>query len=59
MYNDTTANSRAAEHLADLRALRPTQDELLEAARWSCTHDPSEGYRVVLVDVLEHFGVGR
>lgn len=28
-------------HEADLRALRPTTDELVAAARWSMTHDPS------------------
>lgn len=44
-------------HLADLQALAPTEAELLAAARWSRTHDPSEGYRSVLIEVLEHLGV--
>jgi hypothetical protein len=44
-------------HLADLRALKPTESELLQAARWSMTHDTSEGYREVLLEVLAHFGV--
>jgi hypothetical protein len=44
-------------HLADLRALAPTEAELLAAARWSRSHDPSEGYRSVLVETLEHFEV--
>jgi hypothetical protein len=44
-------------HLADLRALAPTEAELLAAARWSRSHDPSEGYRSVLIETLEHFGV--
>jgi hypothetical protein len=47
----------AGKHLADLEALAPTHQELLDAARWSRTHDPSEGYRSVLVSVLAHFGV--
>lgn len=52
-----TVDQGAGKHLADLRALAPTQEELLQAARWSRTHDLSEGYRSVLADVLEHFGV--
>jgi hypothetical protein len=44
-------------HLSDLQALQPSAAELVQAARWSRTHDPSEGYRGVLVEVLEHLGV--
>ena len=39
-------------HEADLRALSPTRDELVAAARWSMTQDPSPGYRSVLEDAL-------
>lgn len=39
----------AGWHLADLKALKPTEPELLQAARWSRIHDPSEGYRSVLL----------
>jgi uncharacterized nucleotidyltransferase DUF6036 len=45
------------KHEADLRALSPTEDELLAAARWSRIHDPSEGYERVLREVLAHMGV--
>jgi hypothetical protein len=45
--------------LADLKALQPTEPELLAAAAWSETHDISPGYREVLEEVLEHFGVNR
>ncbi|HSZ15354.1 MAG TPA: hypothetical protein VK790_15070 [Solirubrobacteraceae bacterium] len=45
------------KHLADLEALAPTHQELLDAACWSRTHDPSDGYRSVLASVLAHFGV--
>lgn len=45
------------KHEADLRALSPTEDELLAAARWSRLHDPSEGYERALREVLAHFGV--
>jgi hypothetical protein len=52
-----TVDQGAGKHLYDLQALEPTEQELLDAARWSETHDPSEGYRTVLADVLAHFGV--
>lgn len=45
------------KHEADLRALSPTEDELLAAARWSRLHDPSAGYERVLRKVLAHMGV--
>lgn len=45
------------KHEADLRALSPTEEELLAAARWSRSHDPSEGYAQVLREVLTHLGV--
>jgi hypothetical protein len=44
-------------HLDDLRALRPTQPDLISAASWSMTHDPSPAFRSQLVAVLEHLGV--
>ncbi len=44
-------------HEADLRALHPSKDELIAAARWSMTQDPSPGYRMVLVDALSALGV--
>jgi hypothetical protein len=44
-------------HLVDLGALAPTESELLRAARWTRTHDASEGFGEVLMKVLGHFGV--
>jgi hypothetical protein len=44
-------------HEADLRALSPTRGELVAAARWSVTQDPSPGYRAVLQDALHVLGV--
>ena len=46
-----------SKHSSDLRALQPTDDELLAAARWSRTHDPSEGYRQVLAEMLAALGL--
>lgn len=46
-----------SKHAADLRRLEPTRRELLSAARWSRTHDPSDGYRELLVAMLKVLGV--
>ena len=46
-----------SKHFADLRALVPTRQELLSAARWARTHDPSEGFRGDLEAALAAFGV--
>jgi hypothetical protein len=43
-------------HATDLQALKPTDDELLAAAAWTRTHDPSEGYREGLSTFLKEFG---
>jgi hypothetical protein len=45
------------KHYEDLKALEPTQEELLFAARWTVTHDPSEGFRGELVQCLADLGV--
>lgn len=44
-------------HEADLRALQPTAEELVAAARWTRTHDPSEGYLAMLDHALAALGV--
>jgi uncharacterized nucleotidyltransferase DUF6036 len=45
------------KHEDDLRSLSPTEEELVAAARWSRSHDPSEGYAQILGEVLAHMGV--
>ena len=52
-----TVDQGPGKHEADLRALDPSADELLTAARWTRTHDPSEGYRMALGQVLAALGV--
>jgi uncharacterized nucleotidyltransferase DUF6036 len=44
-------------HEADLRALHPSGQELIAAARWSMTQDPSPGYRMVLKEALSALGI--
>ena len=46
-----------SRHLQDLEELRPDRVELLTGARWSITHDPSPGYRSVLLETLARLGV--
>ena len=38
------AADRGGQHFTDLRQLQPTPEELLAAARWTFTQDPSEGF---------------
>lgn len=45
------------KHEEDLRALSPTEDELIAAANWTRSHDPSEGYTRILRGALVHLGV--
>lgn len=52
-----TVDQGAGKHETDLRAMDPTDEELLAAARWTRTHDPSAGYRMVLGQVLAALGV--
>lgn len=45
------------KHEADLQALKPTDEELVAAARWTLTHDPSTGYAEELRGALRFLGV--
>jgi Nucleotidyltransferase of unknown function (DUF6036) len=44
-------------HETDLRMLRPLPEELLAAARWACTHDPSGPFRGLMIQALSALGV--
>lgn len=46
-----------SRHFQDLGELHPDGDDLLEAARWASTHDPSPGFRSLLVETLGALGV--
>jgi hypothetical protein len=50
------ADQRDDTHIADLRALKPTEAELADAAWWAMTHDVSEGFRMVLIELLNQMG---
>jgi hypothetical protein len=50
------AVDQGGKHYDDLRELAPTADELEQAARWSMTHDVSDGYRGELKRILQEMG---
>ena len=47
---------RGGYHIEDLLSLNPTDDELLMAAKWTQTHDVSEGHTMLLKDLLMQLG---
>ena len=47
---------KGGHHVDDLTDLKPTNKEIEQAASWSMTHDISEGYRLVLKDLLKKLG---
>ena len=53
------AVDRGGYHISDLDALRPTTDELVQAARWALTHDVSPGFHRLLKNMLETLGHGN
>lgn len=52
-----TDRGPGGKHDDDLRALAPERDELIAAARWATTHDPSPGFRQELEAALRYLGV--
>lgn len=44
--------SPGSKHADDLRRLRPTREELVAAARWTVSQDPSDGFRLLLREAL-------
>ena len=47
---------RGGYHIDDLMKLEPTESEIVEAARWTITHDVSPAFRVILIDLLGRLG---
>lgn len=56
LYAAVDQGSRS-RHFQDLRDLGPERDDLLAAARWARSHDPSPGFRSLLVETLRALGV--
>jgi len=53
------AVDRGGYHITDLLALKPSEAEIELAARWSMTHDVSEGYAMMLKQLLGEIGYGE
>jgi hypothetical protein len=53
------AVDRGGYHISDLDALRPTDGDLTQAARWALTHDVSPGFKMLLKRLLEAMGHGN
>jgi hypothetical protein len=49
-------NGDSQRHLADLRALNPTEDEMLTAARWTLTQDAADFFPDLVRDFLRKVG---
>ena len=47
---------RAGYHVSDLKALNPTAEELVAAAKWCIAQDISEGFRMILKDMFTQLG---
>lgn len=50
------AVDRGGYHIEDLLQLNPASEELYEAARWTMTHDVSEGFKMMLCQLLTELG---
>ena len=50
------AVDRGGYHISDLKALAPSPEEIMQAARWAMTHDVSEGFVLVLKTLLRSIG---
>ena len=53
------AADQGGRHFVDLQQLKPTGEELRDAACWTRGHDPSDGFRMVLADTLKQLGHGK
>jgi hypothetical protein len=47
---------RGGYHVDDLLALSPTESELIRAGTWCCEQDISEGFKTLLISMLNQLG---
>ncbi len=43
-------------HTTDLKSLKPSEEEIFQAASWCFTQDVSEGFRMLMADFLQKMG---
>lgn len=53
------AADQGGRHFTDLKEIRPTAEELLAAARWTFTQDPSDGFRDGIIAVFNALDYAR
>lgn len=58
-FKTFAAADRGGYHISDLKRLMPEEDELYRAACWCMTQDVSEGFRMVLKQMLTESGWGN
>lgn len=51
-----SVDSGPGRHTDDLLNLKPTPGEMEAASRWALEHDPSPGFRLILVSMLQKLG---
>jgi len=51
-------DSGPGRHVEDLLALKPSEQEMESAARWTMRQDPSEGFRQLLKDMMRKLKYG-
>lgn len=56
LYAAVDQGSRS-RHFQDPTDLSSGRDDLLEAARWTMSHDPSPGFRSLMVEMVRELGV--
>ena len=49
-------DSGPGRHTDDLLNLKPTSEEMEAASRWAMKHDPSPGFRLILMSMLQKLG---
>lgn len=47
---------RGGYHISDLKKLNPSEDELVEAAKWCMTQDVSAEFHQILIDMFQQLG---
>ena len=47
---------RGGYHISDLKKLNPSEDELVEAAKWCMTQDVSEEFHQILIAMFQQLG---
>ena len=47
---------RGGYHVSDLKKLNPSEDELVEAAKWCMTQDVSEEFHQILIAMFQQLG---